>query len=194
MCRAERCWAKGEEGDPVYITGRSGRACRRKGGGKEEEEEKEERQTGTGSELNRMSAFNDFCIVCDQLIPQEALPPRVDKLLYCSEECMARDTSRVPPSAAPGEQSESASSLGDVDSLIASPLLLPMDSVTAMPPGTDRVEENDYMLMELELSSQAVPRTQSSRTETGSTAEGKTVQMLDRVAEDNYKLWLSQHH
>ncbi|GAV55760.1 hypothetical protein ZYGR_0AY01530 [Zygosaccharomyces rouxii] len=138
-----------------------------------------------------MSAFNDFCIVCDQLIPQQALPPRVDKLLYCSEECMVRDTSRVPPTAAPAELSESASSLGDVDSLIASPLLLPMDGM--VPPSESGIEESDYVLMELESASQAVPRTQTAK-EPSSPGMSNAVPLLDRVAEDNYKLWLSQYN
>ncbi|CAR29468.1 hypothetical protein ZYGR_0AD01500 [Zygosaccharomyces rouxii] len=138
-----------------------------------------------------MSAFNDFCIVCDQLIPQDSLPPRVDELLYCSEECMVKDTSRVPPAAAPAELSESASSLGDVDSLIASPLLLPMDGM--VPPPASGIEDSDYMLMELESASQAVPRTQAVK-EPCSPGAGNAVQVLDRVAEDNYKLWLSQCH
>lgn len=142
------------------------------------------------SRLAVMSAFNDFCIVCDQLIPQQSLPPRVDKLLYCSEQCMVRDTSRVPPAAAPAELSESASSLGDVDSLIASPLLLPVDGVVPSPKSS--IEENDYMLMELESASQAVPRTQTGK-EPSSIGMNNAVRLSDRVAEDNYKLWLSQH-
>lgn len=103
---------------------------------------------------------------------------------------MVRDTSRVPPAAAPAELSESASSLGDVDSLIASPLLLPVDGVVPSPKSS--IEENDYMLMELESASQAVPRTQTGK-EPSSIGMNNAVRLSDRVAEDNYKLWLSQH-
>lgn len=145
-----------------------------------------------------MSAFNDFCIVCDQLIPQHSLPPWVDKLLYCSQDCMMRDTSRVPPVAAPAaELAESSSSLEDVDSLIASPLLAPMDGMVPRyggGAGAGAVEDNDYMLMELELASQAVPRTQTAKDTFSSGFMSGAAPALDRVAEDNYKLWLSQHN
>lgn len=134
-----------------------------------------------------MSAFNDFCIVCDQLIPQESLPRRVDKLLYCSEQCMLSDTSRVPQA----EASESVSTLSDVDELIASPLLLPLD---AKPLAGDE-EDSEYLLMELESASQAVPRTGAGMDHKQDEPRQRDhVELLDRVAEDNYKLWLSQHY
>ncbi|AQZ14430.1 ECL1 (YGR146C) [Zygosaccharomyces parabailii] len=135
-----------------------------------------------------MSAFNDFCIVCDQLIPQESLPKRVDKLLYCSEQCMVADTGRVPPT----EASESVATLSDVDELIASPLLLPLDCKS----WADNEEDSEYLLMELESASQAVPRTQTGldQQQYEGPKQRERVELLDRVAEDNYKLWLSQHY
>lgn len=160
-----------------------------------------------------MSAFNDYCIVCDQLIPQQVTNNKdvptsycstktkkgscnVDRLLYCSEECQLKDKTLlntsldsldIRKSSGSSEVSENSTSstLDDTDSLIKSPLLLPMD-----PEKNCDDDASIYCLMNMESSNTvAIPR---SSLETSATLMRRDL-IFDHIAENNYKLWLNQH-
>ncbi|SCV00084.1 LANO_0F05116g1_1 [Lachancea nothofagi CBS 11611] len=115
-----------------------------------------------------MSAFNDFCVVCERLIDG---PSR----LYCSESCCQHD-----------ENSKRRKSV--VESLVATPQLCPMD----FDAGNDS-EEDD--LLELDYTA-TVPTTLSSPRQFEKQQHDSYFSLasevcFDHTAEDNYKLWLN---
>ncbi|QLL32955.1 hypothetical protein HG536_0D04770 [Torulaspora globosa] len=158
-----------------------------------------------------MAAFNDFCIVCDQLIPEHSPSTKQrlacsnkkhacnsERVLYCSEQCQLRDRSSIHAclesldsrSSGKLESSEvvAYTSLDDSDSLITSPLLLPMDNKS----GGSGEEEDDssiYCLMNMEsVNTIAIPRSSNAR----SPATARSEMIYDHIPENNYKLWLNQ--
>lgn len=172
-----------------------------------------------------MTAFNDYCIVCDQLIPQQSPNAKQklacknkkhscssDKLLYCSEQCQLKDKCSIHASlesmdtrnSSNGEAFDAINftTLDDTDSLITSPLLLPMDNKsggggTVIGAGNDDAEDDAsiYRLMNMESASTvAIPR--SSDFQTISSASSSMIRndmIFDCIPENNYKIWLDQH-
>lgn len=157
-----------------------------------------------------MSAFNDYCIVCDQLIPQELTNNKdvptsycstknkksscnVDRLLYCSEECQLKDKlntsldsldTRKSSGGSEVSENSTTSTLDETDSLIKSPLLLPMDNEKNCD------DASVYCLMNMESSNTvAIPR---SSLDTSASLMRRDL-IFDHIAENNYKLWLNQH-
>ena len=117
-----------------------------------------------------MSAFNDFCVVCDRLIDG---PSR----LYCSEACCHRDTGN--------ERRKSV-----VESLVATPQLCPLDM-----DAEDAEDSEDDESFELDYTS-TVPTSLSSPHAFDKDKQGGYFSLVpdavfDHTAEDNYKLWLS---
>lgn len=162
-----------------------------------------------------MTAFNDYCIVCDQLIPEHSPNTKQrfacnnkkhtcnsERVLYCSEQCRLKDRhsfhacldSLDSRSSSKLENPEAVAytSLDDSDSLITSPLLLPMDNKSgggSSSSGEDEDETSIYSLMNMESANTiAIPRSSHTRSSTSSRSE----MIYDHIPENNYKLWLNQ--
>lgn len=159
-----------------------------------------------------MTAFNDYCIVCDQLIPEQSPNTKQklacsnkrhtcnsERVLYCSERCRLKDRNSLHAcldsvdSRVSGKLDSSEavgfSSLEDEDSLITSPLLLPMDNKSGGTHGGDEDEASIYSLMNMESANTiAIPRSSSNR---GSFTTRHEM-IFDHIPENNYKLWLNQ--
>lgn len=157
-----------------------------------------------------MAAFNDFCIVCDQLIPEHSPSTKQrlacsnkkhacnsERVLYCSEQCRLKDKNSLHAcldsldsrSSGKLESSEMVAytSLDDSDSLITSPLLLPMDKSG----GKEEEEDHSsiYCLMNMEsVNAIAIPRSSNGRR----SAPIRSEMIYDHIPENNYKLWLNQ--
>ncbi|SCW04397.1 LAFE_0H12618g1_1 [Lachancea fermentati] len=115
-----------------------------------------------------MSAFNDYCIVCDRLIEGS-------EKLYCSASCRINDT-------------RTGRRRSEVESLISTPQLCPLDLDTDETDSEEEPFELDYSTtVPTRLSS---PRFMAKEQQDGylSFASDMT---LDRIAERNYKLWLN---
>ncbi|SCV02595.1 LAME_0H03158g1_1 [Lachancea meyersii CBS 8951] len=116
-----------------------------------------------------MSAFHDYCVVCEKLIEG---PSR----LYCSHTCCRHDIS------AKRRKSE-------VENLVATPQLCPVDLEASCDSEDDELSEIDYTA--------TVPTTLSSPQLTGKepSIDGyfslSAELFLDHTAEDNYRLWLN---
>lgn len=117
-----------------------------------------------------MSAFNDFCIVCERLIDGSSR-------LYCSQACCERDTSAGRRKSV-------------VESLVATPQLCPLDM-----DAEDSDDDEDFF--ELDYTS-TVPTTLSSPRAFAKEQQGGYFSLardvvFDHTAENNYKLWLNAH-
>ncbi|SCU98240.1 LADA_0H11562g1_1 [Lachancea dasiensis] len=115
-----------------------------------------------------MSAFNDYCVVCQRLIDGSST-------LYCSQACCGRDVG-----------SERRKSV--VESLVATPQLCPVDFEA----GNDSEDED---LPDLDYNA-TVPTTLSSPRAIEKGGQDGYFSLvsemyLDHTAEDNYKLWLN---
>ncbi|SCV04150.1 LAMI_0H13806g1_1 [Lachancea mirantina] len=114
-----------------------------------------------------MTAFNDYCIVCQRLVERTGN-------LYCSSECRSHDTTTGRRKSV-------------VESLVSTPQLCPLDvgaDDVAEPETRDEAHFRlDYESMVPTLLS--LPRSESYR------PRGSELASFDHVAEDNYKLWLN---
>lgn len=147
-----------------------------------------------------MSAFNDYCTVCGQLIQRDVAEDELlDDRLYCSSQCQENDRLNVENFKLSNELS------GTPASLIRSPLLQPVDGSRAshnslMESLGLEQEQNDYDYdFELEMpldnvmigSGPAIPMMTIPRSVLGSDSMSKPDVVCDNTAEDNYKLWLN---
>lgn len=152
-----------------------------------------------------MTAFNDYCSVCDQLILEQSPNTKQklacknkshdcgnDRALYCSERCQLKDKHSIHASlesldVRSSSKMESSSTLEEEDFLITSPLLLPMDHKGVS--GSDDDDASIYCLMNMESANTvAIPRSSNYQ---GSSPSRSDV-CFDHIAENNYKLWLTQ--
>ncbi|AAS53841.1 AFR470Cp [Eremothecium gossypii ATCC 10895] len=143
-----------------------------------------------------MSAFNDYCIICEELIQSAASGQ--DKL-YCSEACRSRDARIYVEAQEPS----------GTGALLRAPALGAEDQPRAELEEDDCDEEDHesyFSDVEMEryttsLSSlstehagatKSVPWEWTPRTFGQDTAKpARDVQLTDHTAEDNYQLWLS---
>ncbi|QLQ79835.1 hypothetical protein HG537_0C04840 [Torulaspora globosa] len=146
-----------------------------------------------------MTAFNDFCIVCDQLIPDHSPNTKQrfacsnrkhacsERVLYCSEQCRLKDKNSLHACLESDSRSSGKlESLDDSDSLITSPLLLPMDNKNS---GGGEDEDSIYCLMNMEsVDAISIPRCSNS----GNCGTVRSEMIFDHIPESNYKLWLNQ--
>lgn len=151
-----------------------------------------------------MTAFNDYCIVCDQLILQQSPNTKQklacknkkhdcngDRQLYCSESCQLKDKHSIHASLESLDVRDNSGTLDEEDSLITSPLLLPMDYKTANGIGENDADDDAsiYCLMNMESANTiAIPRSSTYQR----TSPSRSEMCFDHIAENNYKLWLNQ--
>ncbi|QLG71512.1 hypothetical protein HG535_0B05550 [Zygotorulaspora mrakii] len=153
-----------------------------------------------------MSPFNDYCVVCDQLIPQS--PESVKntctekkhshvgcsgKVLYCSEDCRQKDQHLIHQRLESLVSCETChETVDDPESLIKSPLLVPIDHSQQKYDEGDDDGGASYRLMNMVSSSTiSIPRL-SLQPPTPPISYDSIYH--DHVAEKNYQLWLNQNH
>lgn len=154
-----------------------------------------------------MSAFNNYCAACDQLIPTEIHMQCNKDTLYCSEKCKLKDISvlsngstKVVQDSGSSNNNRSAccqnitvtteikdniskTTFEEADSLIKSPLLIPVDNQTDN-------SDSCYSSFEITDWSLSIPRFYINDKNILKFAESA----VDHTAENNYKLWLNSRH
>lgn len=143
-----------------------------------------------------MSAFNDYCTVCGQLIERGNCDAQLDNdRLYCSSQCQENDRMTIENLKLTNEL------VGTPASLIRSPLLQPLDRSTGSSTSSTIYDlldrDQDDMDFDLELSldrntlghGASLPMMTIPRSVVGKDQE--FVSYTDHTAEDNYKLWLN---
>lgn len=127
-----------------------------------------------------MSAFNDYCLVCDQLISDTT----TDRL-YCSEACKLNDTTC----------SNHTRLAATPESLIATPTLCPVDRASEESE-LDFDDDEDEELFELDYSPTCPIMMSTPRTFENEKVDYFSFNkelLLDHTAENNYKLWLNHN-
>lgn len=151
-----------------------------------------------------MSAFNDYCVVCDQLIPQSPESSKnacaekrhaccLDRL-YCSDACRQKDKHLIKTRLEALELSNHScnEAVDDPESLIKSPLLIPMDHCQGEYDSDG--ERGSYCLRNMVSSSTvSIPRLSLKPSSPSSRSPYDSIN-LDHIAEKNYQLWLNQNH
>ncbi|CCF58957.1 hypothetical protein KAFR_0F03610 [Kazachstania africana CBS 2517] len=153
-----------------------------------------------------MSAFNNYCVVCDKLIGASSNFSEEEKL-YCSKACALNDETillngntvvgkeNVEYQESPTdsidapiitittsiEENVSTTVLQQDDSIITSPLFVPINTNDS-----DSLFAKDYLISSMELPKPIyIPKLQ------GNSVCGQPQSSTDNTAENNYKLWLN---